>query len=97
MVQRRSAGAHGGARLGPDLGFDAAAADGAGRLAIGEEKHFGAATLRRRTARVRDCGHHHAFTTRAGLVNHSIEIALSNSSHNSVPLTVSCNSSNSNC
>src|ERR1043165_999451 len=54
MVKGGCAAAHRLARFGPDLCFDAAAADRSGDFARFEEEHFRAATLRRRAARVRD-------------------------------------------
>src|SRR5258708_33417786 len=81
MMQTGFPLAEGLACFGPDFGFHATAANRAGRLSIGEEKHLGAAPLRCRAAGVCDRGNHDAFAARVRFTNQSIEIILSNRSH----------------
>src|SRR3982751_1365260 len=63
FVQGRRARSQGFSRFGPDLGFDAAAADRARNCAVLEKEHLRAAPLRRRAARVRHARHHHALAS----------------------------------
>src|SRR5712692_7299186 len=84
VMQTRESAAHRFVRFGPDLSFDAAAADRARGLAVFKKKHLGAASLRSRTARVRNRGHHDAFAAPVGVGDQTIEITLGNCSHNSV-------------
>src|SRR5258708_21965864 len=81
MMQTGFALAEGVACCGPAFGFPATAANRAGRLSIGKEKHLGAAPLRCRAAGVCDRGNHDAFAARVRFTNQSIEIILSNRSH----------------
>src|SRR5712691_1673009 len=83
-MQRGFAGVHCDARLGPNFGFDAAAADCARHFAILEKEHLRATLLRRRAARVRHGGNDNALATCARIVDQAIEIALCNGAHESV-------------
>ena len=69
------------ARLGPDFGFDTAAADGACRLAVGKEKHLRAAALWCRATCVRDRGDDDTFAARVSVADQMIEVSLSDCTH----------------
>src|SRR5712692_2133309 len=84
VMQTGGSAAHRFARFRPDLCFDAATADRARGLAVFKKKHLGAASLRSRTARVRNRGDHDAFAAPVRVGDQTIEITLGNCSHNSV-------------
>src|SRR5437762_10523644 len=81
VMQRRLSRSHCFARFGPHFRFDAAAADGACGLAILEEEHLGAASLRRRTARVGNGGDDDPLAAPVRFANQTIEIVLSDGAH----------------
>src|SRR6185503_3471453 len=81
VMQFRFARSHRRLRLGPNLRFDAAAADGSGNFAALKEEHLRAALLRSRTARVRHRRHDDPLAAVAGLVDHAIQLALGNRGH----------------
>src|ERR1043166_5675855 len=82
VMQRRFSRAHCFARFGPHFGFDAAAADCARGVAILEEEHLGAASLRRRTARVGNGGDDDSLSALVRFANQTIKVLLRNSAHN---------------
>jgi len=82
MVQGGNTVAHCLASFGPHFGLDATATDGAGRLAVGKEKHFRAPALGGRSARVSDRGYDYSLTAEVGLTDQPIEFMLSDGSHN---------------
>ena len=80
-MQRRLSRSHCFARFGPDFRFDTAAADSARGVAILEKEHLGAASLRRRTARVGNGGHDDTLAAPVRFANQTIKIVLRNSAH----------------
>ena len=78
VVQLGFTRAHGLSCFGPNLGLDAAAADGSSNFAVLKEKHFRATLLRRRAACVRDGGDNDTLATFGSFTDHAIEVALGN-------------------
>ena len=81
MMQSGMAVAHCLACFGPDFSFDTAATHGTRGLAILEEQHFRAATLRSRATCVRNRGDHYSLAPAVGLVDQFVKFVLSNGSH----------------
>src|ERR1700720_4771975 len=84
MMKGGFAGVHCKARLGPDFGFDAAAADCTRNFPIRKKEHLCAALLWRRAARVGHGRNDNALAPCARFVDQATEIALCNGAHESV-------------